>query len=403
MKTVNDIILDSALTNIANVIRLKGSFSEVMTFPSGFIDKLSTITNYSGFLLSINPNGLRSVLLPPSGYNAISAIYVDGEPNLLEDNIRYGVRIFDVIGICDGGMASIVEQTIKYINSPATKIGNRSFEGCSSLSTAIFSQCSIVGFEAFRSCTTLSNVSIPNCENIYAYGFEDCSMLSEVSFPACSYIGIGALAGCSLKSVSFSLVTSIYENTFRNNYHLSVANIPNATKIGLDAFRSCSSLMSVSFPLCGQISHRAFMDCENLMYVSIPACTYIGMSAFERCGKLSYIELADYSHSWYSVTLSQYAFNYCSHLETVKLYNGYIDSHTFRSCHRLMSVYILGSQVAGMHDQDVFTSTPIEGYTLYTSGYGSIYVPSSLYSNYLSAGNWRRLSSRITSYIESST
>jgi hypothetical protein len=46
----------------------------------------------------------------------------------------------------------------------------------------------------------------------------------------------------------------------------------------------------------------------------------------------------------------------------------------------------------------VFYSTPIGGRTTSTGGvYGSVFVPSSLYSSFITATNWTSISARIVS------
>jgi len=46
-----------------------------------------------------------------------------------------------------------------------------------------------------------------------------------------------------------------------------------------------------------------------------------------------------------------------------------------------------------------FASTPIGGYSDSAGQYGSVYVPASLYSSFLTANNWSLISSRIASVV----
>ena len=75
---------------------------------------------------------------------------------------------------------------------------------------------------------------------------------------------------------------------------------------------------------------------------------------------------------------------------------------TFEGCFRLVSFYLLGSNVFNtMYVPSVFSSTPIVGYTEYTDGvYGSIFVRASLYNTYISATNWVTISSRFVSLTD---
>jgi hypothetical protein len=55
----------------------------------------------------------------------------------------------------------------------------------------------------------------------------------------------------------------------------------------------------------------------------------------------------------------------------------------------------MNSSVCKLAGSNAFKSTPIAGYTTYTSGIlGNIYVPASLLSKYQSATNWTYFSSR---------
>jgi hypothetical protein len=46
---------------------------------------------------------------------------------------------------------------------------------------------------------------------------------------------------------------------------------------------------------------------------------------------------------------------------------------------------------------NVFDSTPIGGYSTSAGQYGSVYVPASLYNDFIVAENWSSISSRIVS------
>ena len=139
------------------------------------------------------------------------------------------------------------------------------------------------------------------------------------------------------------------------------------------AFSGCSGLQSIDLPSCKCVGNGAFSMCTKLQNVNIPTCEIIYDGAFYQCASLNSIFLSN----CYS-----------------------IGSSAFQRCYRLLSVYLLGSSVASIKAA-VFTSTPISGYTAQTGGVvGSIFVPSSLYSAYISAQNWSAFANRITSYVE---
>jgi hypothetical protein len=66
----------------------------------------------------------------------------------------------------------------------------------------------------------------------------------------------------------------------------------------------------------------------------------------------------------------------------------------FKNCIYLKSLYLMGSSLCQLYSSNAFASTPIGGYSTYTSTYGSIYVPASLLTSYQTATNWTYFSSR---------
>ena len=207
-----------------------------------------------------------------------------------------------------------------------------------------------IGIGAFAYCPKLTTVSFPSCLTVGSSAFTNCSSLTTVSFPACTGIGSNAFANCSkLTVVNFPSCTSIYPSAFYNCISITTAEFQSCVTVGSNAFSKCSSLTTVSFPACKVIGGNAFAYCSKLTTASFPSCTSIAVSAFYRC------------------------FN-------------------------LISLYLLGSSIPSLANSNAFTSTPIAGYTTSTGGvYGSIYVPSSLYSSYKTATNWTYFSSRFVS------
>ena len=116
-----------------------------------------------------------------------------------------------------------------------------------------------------------------------------------------------------------------------------------------DFIEQHGTITSFSDSAISSIGYGAFAYCVSLTAVSIPACTTIG-------------------------------------------------SYAFQACYNLLSLYLTGSSVAKLNYSNAFSSTPIAGYTTSTGGvYGSIFVPSSLYSTYIASTNWTYFSSRFVS------
>ena len=89
----------------------------------------------------------------------------------------------------------------------------------------------------------------------------------------------------------------------------------------------------------------------------------------------------------------------CQNLTNVSLPKvSFMSSYAFQQCYNLLSLYLNVSSIPSLQNINVFSSTPISNYTTSTGGvYGSIFVPTSLYSSFISATNWANYSSRIVS------
>ena len=167
----------------------------------------------------------------------------------------------------------------------------------------------------------------------------------------------------------------------------------NASYIGSSAFQYCSFLTAASFPSCTSIRQYAFQYCSYLTTISFPVCTSIEYSAFQYCSSLT-------AASFPSCTsIGSYAFQYCSSLTAASFpVCTSIGNYAFRSCYHLLSLYLTSVSQVPTLGTNVFSSTPIGGYTTSTGGvYGSVFIPSSLYASFLTATNWSLISYCIVS------
>lgn len=247
----------------------------------------------------------------------------------------------------------LVERTISVASGNMSMIGEYAFAVCNALRNASFPMATTIGKNAFANCVFLSSALFPTVKDIGSYAFSGCMRLSMISFPLAETINYGAFSGCSsLTSVDFPLVTSIGGEAFRTCFKMTTVEFLNATSIGATAFGSCYSLTTTSFPNVQFISTSAFANCRELSAISLPALKELRSNAFEKC------------------------------------YN-------------LLSLYILGSEVVSLFSSNAFSSTPISTYTTSTGGVrGTIFVPASLYDQYISASNWSIYSSRIVSVAD---
>ena len=211
-----------------------------------------------------------------------------------------------------------------------------------------------------------------------------------------NYESEDALIKRTIKLYENSRVTNIGNGAFEYCYYLSSVNFLQATAIGENAFFTCSSLASISFPSVIRIGGMAFYGCFKLTSVNFPKVTQIGAAAFNLCTSLTSATFPKVS------SIGMNAFNGCRSLTSVILggqqtREGKIVSTAFSYCYNLTDLHLQGSYLYSLDHSNAFSSTPIEGYTASAGKYGSIYVPASLYSQYISATNWTYFSSRFVS------
>ena len=259
--------------------------------------------------------------------------------------------------------------TMTNLSLEVSSIRDHAFYNCSNLTSINFPICTSIGDHAFYSCPNLTSINFPSCTSIESYAFYYCSNLTSINFPICTSIGDHAFYSCpNLTSINFPACISIGSYAFGNCSNLSSINFPICTLIENAAFRGCRSLTSIDFPSCTSIGSFAFYVCYNLTSVNFPACTIIGSSAFDSCSNLTSIN-----------------FPVCTSIK----------SYAFRSCFKLLSAYFLNSSIPSLQYSNVFSSTPISGYTSYTNGiYGSIFVRASMLGAFKSATNWAYYANR---------
>lgn len=239
--------------------------------------------------------------------------------------------------------------------------------------------CQYIGQHAFYRCYSLKEVYAPQCKTISSYAFLSDSLLSYADFPECTIIGPYAFSGCA-----------------SNNGGLSYGNFPKCTSVADYAFYGCWQLSSMSFPKLTRIGAMAFYGI-TASNVTLPSCQSIGKSAF-------YDAAIDTVNLPVCTYMSEQAFLSCHNLKTVYLGSQVnIPAYGFNACYRLLSLYLLCSSVITLANINAFSYTPlVSDYTSYTSGVnGSIYVPASLYNDYIAATNWVTYSDRFVSLTDS--
>lgn len=192
----------------------------------------------------------------------------------------------------------------------------------------------------------------------------------------------------------FPNASKVSIGAFYQATYVTSVNLPIATSLGFAAFSSCTSLTNINAPNTTTIGGGCFYSCLNLTSVSFSQATSIVDSAFTYCTKLSSIYLPNV------ISIGSSAFTFCSSLTTASFSKvTSIAASAFRGCTRLVSLYLTGGNISQVPSlgTSVFYSTPIGGYSAVAGQYGSVFVPSSLYSSFLTATNWKTISSRIVS------
>ena len=153
-------------------------------------------------------------------------------------------------------------------NYPVTKLGNRCFSGCSSLtSVTIPSSVTSLGEMCFA-YSGLTSVTIPSSvKSLEEFCFYNCTNLKSIIIP--------------------SSVTSLKGNCFGGCSSLTSVTIPSSVKsLGEWCFQKCTSLKSVTIPYSVlSLGRYCFTSCENLKSVNIFSPSIeLGQACFSSTG-----------------------------------------------------------------------------------------------------------------------
>ena len=281
-----------------------------------------------------------------SGSENNLTLTISGSGEMYDYTIYYGSRPWDdskmniktiiidigvsVIGEC----AFYQSYNLESVTIPNTvaKLGNRSFFACNSLvALTIPNSVTMIGSSVFEACSSLTSISVNENNPIYTSNdgvLYDKSQNTLICFPAGKE---------GIFTVPY-FVTVIAEKAFQNCRKLTSITIPNSIlTIGTNAFATCTSLFSID------------VDANNLKYSSSDGILYNKLQDTLICcpaGKKGGVTIPNTV-----ITISDYAFNACSELLSIKIPNSVITigNWAFSSCYGLESVEI-GNSVDSIGD-----------------------------------------------------
>lgn len=147
--------------------------------------------------------------------------------------------------------------------------------------------------DAFRDEDKLVRIDLKNAKRIETGAFCYCNELTHANIPAVKSIEsdvgrVGAFEKCvKLVDMNLPLAEHIGGRAFFGCENLATIDLPSAKILDMDAFAYCTALKQVYLPVCESICDGAFGSCESLTKLDLPCVTSIGAMAFADCIELS--------------------------------------------------------------------------------------------------------------------
>lgn len=175
------------------------------------------------------------------------------------------------------GCTALTTVTVSGGDPAIAIIGNRAFEGCSSLSEFPADQnLTSIGERAFAGCTSLTGLNAGSRLNWIGGHAFDGSGIQSFDLTGAQYLYLAPYAfanATELQTVMFhENLQSLLIGTFQGCTSLTSANLAE-TKVGYvggQAFEGCSSMTSVSLPATvSHIDAGAFANCNALESITL--------------------------------------------------------------------------------------------------------------------------------------
>ncbi len=348
----------------------------------------------------------------PAG-ELVTALTLKKPDTLVPENIAQGVTVAGVTGEFAGGSGYTTRQIAgRSIYGPiadadTSTIGSYAFYG-TGITSAAFPNCSLLGEGAFGNCLSLSSIdlSFGSISQVAPSTFQGTT-ISAMSLPSCTQIGSSAFQNCkSLTRIDAPTCSSVFDSAFDGCTNLSEITLSTSfSRVNSGTFRNCSNLQTIDNTLA-KVYAEGFCNCVNLSEIRIQNFqNIIGEKAFYGCSNLSRIlgsgmtfgNLSDGNGN--PIGLGTSAFAYCVNLQEISMcFATECNANSvFYGCKKLSKVTLLSNTSVISIDAHWFYNTPIHN-SSYLGRYGSIYVPSSLYSAFKRASGWSDYSARMVSY-----
>lgn len=177
-------------------------------------------------------------------------------------------------------------------------ISNSAFSGCTGLTTVSMPSVENIDDYAFYRCTNLTNVNMAP-KRVGDRAFEDCSHLSSaINLTNAKILGVSAFQNTGITSVTFGHDLKKISNSAFSGTPITSLTIPaEVTEIGPNAFNNCTSLTSINFeegptPGVAKIGEYAFFGCTSITSLTIPGkFKTIERNGFGGCSSLTQLHL----------------------------------------------------------------------------------------------------------------
>lgn len=189
---------------------------------------------------SVTPSASSQNITPDSG-KFLSSVTVNGDSNLVADNIKSGVSIFGVSGSYEGSgsgdsgggsdsvdesalVKSILDGSVTSIDSSATKLIAYALRDQKSLTTVNLPQLTNVATSVFNGCSALKTINVPKLKTTGTYTFANCTALTELELPS---------------------ATSLTNYCCQNCAYMTIIDLKVASSIGQYVFQGCRNLTTL--------------------------------------------------------------------------------------------------------------------------------------------------------------